>query len=73
MKSRSIRIVANGVSKKGKNPGKREAVKYIEVEIEFELLRVGVFIGEISTLHMGKLNNKFVVDGINHLGGKDFL
>ncbi len=70
MKSRSIRIVANGVSKKGKNLGKKEAVKYIEVESEFELLRSGVFVDEISTLHIGQFNNKFVVDGIKHLGGR---
>lgn len=72
MKNRNIRVVAN-VAPKAKNLGKGEVAKSMEVESEFELLSIRVFVDEIPTLHIDKLNNKFVVDGINYLDDDDFL
>jgi hypothetical protein len=37
------------------------------------VISLRVFIDEIENLHMDKLNNKFVVDGINYLDEDDFL
>ncbi|WP_424503903.1 phage major tail tube protein [Psychrilyobacter sp.] len=45
----------------------------MDTEAEFEVISIRIFIDEIPTLHIDKLNNKFVVDGINYLEDDDFL
>ncbi len=72
MKNRKIRIMAK-VTPKSKNLGKAETAKAMDTEAEFEVISIRIFIDEIPTLHIDKLNNKFVVDGINYLDDDDFL
>jgi len=72
MKNRKIRIMAK-VTPKNKNLGKAETAKAMDTEAEFEVISIRIFIDEIPTLHIDKLNNKFVVDGINYLDDDDFL
>ena len=72
MKNRNIRVMAK-VTPKNKNLGKAETAKAMDTEAEFEVISIRVFIDEIENLHIDKLNNKFVVDGINYLDDDDFL
>lgn len=71
-KTRKIRRVAN-VKPKGKNLEKGGVAKSMETEAEFEVISLGVFMDKVPTLHTDKLNNKFVVDGINDLDEDNFL
>ncbi|WP_028856951.1 phage major tail tube protein [Psychrilyobacter atlanticus] len=72
VKNRKIRIMAK-VTPKNKNLGKAETAKAMDTEAEFEVISLRIFVDEIETLHIDKLNNKFVVDGINYLDNDDFL
>ncbi|WP_051251666.1 phage major tail tube protein [Psychrilyobacter atlanticus] len=72
MRNRKIRIMAK-VTPKNKNLGKAETAKAMDTEAEFEVISLRVFVDEIENLHIDKLNNKFVVDGVNYLEDDDFL
>ena len=45
----------------------------MDTEAEFEVISIRIFIDEIENLYIDKLNNKFVVDGVNYLDEDGFL
>lgn len=47
--------------------------KAMDTEAEFEVISIRVFTDEIENLYIDKLNNKFVVDGVNYLDEDGFL
>lgn len=61
------------VTPKNKNLGKAETAKAMDTEAKFEVISLRVFIDEIETLHIDKLNNKFIVGGVNYLTDDDFI
>ncbi len=72
VKERNIRIVANAMPK-GNNLGKAEVGKSMDVEAEFTVLSLRVFVDEIPVAHIDPANMKFQIDGIDYIEDDGFL